>query len=76
MDDNNQPQSEDTPDQEELLLPQSHSKEVEFRSVEDVMESSYLTYSMSVIVARALPDVVTALNQSTDESCIQCTKKA
>lgn len=57
MDDNNQPQSEDTPDQEELLLPQSHSKEVEFRSVENVMESSYLTYSMSVIVARALPDV-------------------
>jgi DNA gyrase subunit A len=36
---------------------QSHSKEVEVRTVEDVMEDSYLRYSMSVIVARALPDV-------------------
>jgi len=34
-----------------------HSKTVELRSVENVMEDSYLTYSMSVIVARALPDV-------------------
>lgn len=34
-----------------------HSKTVELRSVEDVMEDSYLRYSMSVIVARALPDV-------------------
>jgi DNA gyrase subunit A len=30
---------------------------LEPRSIEDVMESSYLTYSMSVIVSRALPDV-------------------
>ena len=36
---------------------QSHSRLVEPRSVEDIMETSYLTYSMSVIVARALPDV-------------------
>ena len=35
----------------------THSKTVEFRTVEDVMEDSYLRYSMSVIVARALPDV-------------------
>lgn len=35
----------------------SHSREVELRTVEDVMEDSYLRYSMSVIVARALPDV-------------------
>ncbi len=35
----------------------SHSREVELQTVENVMEDSYLRYSMSVIVARALPDV-------------------
>lgn len=41
------------------LLPatQLHSKTVELDTVEEVMERSYLRYSMSVIVARALPDV-------------------
>ena len=34
----------------------THSKTVELRTVENVMEDSYLRYSMSVIVARALPD--------------------
>src|SRR5579864_3217837 len=34
-----------------------HSRLVLDRSVEDEMETSYLQYSMSVIVARALPDV-------------------
>jgi DNA gyrase subunit A len=34
-----------------------HSRTVELRTVEDVMEDSYLRYSMSVIVSRALPDV-------------------
>lgn len=34
-----------------------HSRIVVNRSVEDEMETSYLQYSMSVIVARALPDV-------------------
>lgn len=34
-----------------------HSRSLELRTVEDVMEDSYLRYSMSVIVARALPDV-------------------
>lgn len=34
-----------------------HSRSVELRTVENVMEDSYLRYSMSVIVARALPDV-------------------
>ncbi|HET9174498.1 MAG TPA: DNA gyrase subunit A [Candidatus Saccharimonadales bacterium] len=34
-----------------------HSKTVELRTVENVMEDSYLRYSMSVIVSRALPDV-------------------
>lgn len=36
---------------------QNHSRELELRTVEDVMEDSYLKYSMSVIVSRALPDV-------------------
>ena len=41
------------------LVPSSekHSKIVLDRSVEEEMETSYLQYSMSVIVARALPDV-------------------
>jgi len=34
-----------------------HSRTVEQRTVENVMEDSYLRYSMSVIVSRALPDV-------------------
>lgn len=41
----------------EMLVAQTHSKTVELRTVEDVMEDSYLRYSMSVIVERALPDV-------------------
>jgi len=53
---NEEPKSEDI--ELEIIGPeQTHSKHVEPRSVEDIMESSYLTYSMSVIVARALPDV-------------------
>ncbi len=39
------------------MVNSSHSRQVELRTVEDVMEDSYLRYSMSVIVARALPDV-------------------
>ncbi|MEO6513162.1 MAG: DNA gyrase subunit A [Candidatus Saccharimonadales bacterium] len=35
----------------------THSKHVELRTVENVMEDSYLRYSMSVIIDRALPDV-------------------
>ena len=42
---------------EVVIVDQDHSKTVELQSVEDVMEDSYLRYSMSVIVARALPDV-------------------
>jgi DNA gyrase subunit A len=34
-----------------------HSRTVENKSVENVMEDSYLRYSMSVIIDRALPDV-------------------
>ena len=40
-----------------LAPPQTHSRELEMHTVEDVMEDNYLRYSMSVIVARALPDV-------------------
>lgn len=36
---------------------QTHSKTLEHRTVEDVMEDSFLRYSMSVIIDRALPDV-------------------
>lgn len=39
------------------ILNLAHSRVVERRKVEDVMEDNYLRYSMSVIVARALPDV-------------------
>lgn len=46
-------------DRAKELLPtaEKHSRTVLDRSVENEMESSYLQYSMSVIVARALPDV-------------------
>lgn len=41
----------------EIIENQDHSRLVERRTVERVMEDSYLRYSMSVIVSRALPDV-------------------
>lgn len=41
----------------EVLSGLSHSRLVERRTVENVMEDSYLRYSMSVIIDRALPDV-------------------
>ncbi len=41
----------------EIVEQQTHSRTVELRSVENVMEDSYLRYSMSVIIDRALPDV-------------------
>ncbi len=40
----------------EIITP-THSKSLELRTVENVMEDNYLRYSMSVIVQRALPDV-------------------
>lgn len=46
-----------TPDGVVITTPQTHSRVVEDLSVEDVMEDSFLKYSMSVIVDRALPDV-------------------
>jgi DNA gyrase subunit A len=41
----------------EILTGFDHSRLVERRTVENVMEDSYLRYSMSVIIDRALPDV-------------------
>jgi len=47
-----------TPIEDEVLeVLQTHSKTLEHRTVEDVMEDSFLRYSMSVIIDRALPDV-------------------
>jgi DNA gyrase subunit A len=39
------------------IMDSGHSRSVELRTVENVMEDSYLRYSMSVIIDRALPDV-------------------
>lgn len=41
----------------EVIDTVDHSRLVERRTVENVMEDSYLRYSMSVIIDRALPDV-------------------
>lgn len=49
------PKEEDTQDIEQVNI--EHSRLVENRTVEDVMEDSFLRYSMSVIIDRALPDV-------------------
>ena len=46
-----------TPIEGEVVSQPTHSRLVEGRTVEDVMEDSFLRYSMSVIVERALPDV-------------------
>lgn len=53
-------ENKEMPQEQEMEIietPQTHSRELELRTVENVMEDSYLRYSMSVIVARALPDV-------------------
>ena len=42
--------------------------------VQDEMSSSYLSYAMSVIVSRALPDVRDGLNLFTEESFTPCIK--
>lgn len=59
---NNPTTAADSSDEAEVLQPvivsgQKHSRTVELRTVENVMEDSYLRYSMSVIIDRALPDV-------------------
>src|SRR5438309_2059041 len=52
----NEPRVENQPALE-LIEDVTHSRHVELRTVENVMEDSYLRYSMSVIIDRALPDV-------------------
>lgn len=42
---------------DDVVVDTSHSKLVENRTVESVMEESFFRYSMSVIIDRALPDV-------------------
>lgn len=51
------PEADQPIEGEVLQRDQTHSKSVEIRTVEDVMEDSFLRYSMSVIIDRALPDV-------------------
>lgn len=48
---------EQIPPELEIIAPQTHSKTLEIKTVENIMEDNFLRYSMSVIVARALPDV-------------------
>ncbi len=48
----------DTTIEGEVMEPlQTHSKTLEHRTVENMMEDNFLRYSMSVIIDRALPDV-------------------
>src|ERR1044071_1034258 len=59
--DQNLPIDPETVEATEAAAPEvmdfSHSRSVEHKTVEHVMEDSYLRYSMSVIIDRALPDV-------------------
>jgi len=47
--------TDNTPLEGEVMI--EHSKVIERRTVENVMEDNFLRYSMSVIIERALPDV-------------------
>ncbi len=51
--------NEDTtaPVEGDVIENTTHSKSVEYRTLENVMEDSFFRYSMSVIIDRALPDV-------------------
>src|SRR5213594_2412633 len=42
----------------------SPSERIEFQDIEDELKESYLTYAMSVIVSRALPDARDGLKPS------------
>ena len=58
MNENQENQNAPVPTTGETVNVQAqHSRVVELKTVEDVMEYSYLRYSMSVIIDRALPDV-------------------
>ena len=52
----------------------SEDKNIKLISMHDEMSSSYLSYAMSVIVSRALPDIRDGLNLFTEEFYMQCTK--
>ena len=54
MSDMNENETNTTPLEGEVI---QHSKTIERRTVENVMEDNFLRYSMSVIIERALPDV-------------------
>src|ERR1700727_2785446 len=61
MDENEQGQEQETPIEPSQsaveIISSEHSRVLEGRTAEHVMEDNYLRYSMSVIIARALPDV-------------------
>ncbi len=50
-------EDDNTQQELEIVVDPTHSRSVESRTVENVMEDSFLKYSMSVIIDRALPDV-------------------
>lgn len=56
MDNQDEPRIENQP-AVEVITDVDYSRSVEPRTIESVMEDSYLRYSMSVIIERALPDV-------------------
>ena len=49
---------------------------IEPRELEQEMRSSFLDYAMSVIVARALPDVRDGLSRCTAACSTRCTRPA
>ena len=51
-----------------------NNNRVVHRDIEKEMRESFLAYSMSVIVSRALPDVRDGLSPFTDVSFTQCMK--
>ena len=52
----------------------SKDSNIKLISMYDEISSSYLSYAMSVIVSRALPDVRDGLNLSIEEYFLPCTK--
>jgi DNA gyrase subunit A len=57
MDDEVAIPAEDASSEVEVFANANTASNIELRTVENVMEDSYLRYSMSVIIERALPDV-------------------
>ena len=52
----------------------SKDKNIKLISMHDEMSSSYLSYAMSVIVSRALPDVRDGLKLFIEEYYMRCIK--